>query len=130
MGLEVFERGRLPRWARVRQRLNAEEITDIPGAVAEQFDRPEATAAIRSGTRVALTAGSRGVDRIDEVLRAAVQEVKHLGGDPFIVPGMGSHGGATAAGQLEILAHYGVTDDAMGCPIRARMDTVHLGEVE
>lgn len=129
MGLEVFERGDLPRWVRVRQELYAAEIDDVAAAVAEEFRRPVVRAAIAPGARVALTGGSRGIDRIDRVLAAAVVEVRRLGGEPFIVPAMGSHGGATAEGQLAVLAHYGVTGETMGCPIRASMETVHLGEV-
>jgi len=130
MGLEVFARGNLPRWVKVRQQLNAVGVSDVAAAVAREFQRPEVRDAIRPGTRVALTAGSRGIDRIAEVLKAAVNEVRRLGGEPFIVPAMGSHGGATAAGQRALIAHYGVTEAAMGCPIHASMETVLLGELE
>lgn len=130
MGLEIFEHGDLPRWAKVRQQLDASTIADVRGAVAAEFGRPEVRQAIEAGTRVALTGGSRGIDRMAEVLIAAVAEVKGLGGEPFVVPAMGSHGGATAEGQVELLAHYGITDDALGCPIRASMETVLLGELE
>ena len=130
MGLEVFERGTLPRWTRVRQRLDATDVGDVAAAVAAEFARPGVADTIRPGQRVALTAGSRGIDKLDQVLRAAVDEVRRLGADPFIVAAMGSHGGATAAGQRELLAHYEVTEAAMGCPIRSDMDTVELGEVE
>ncbi|MEA2529576.1 MAG: hypothetical protein QOG89_1220 [Thermomicrobiales bacterium] len=128
-GLKVFERGTFPRWLKVRQQLEATEIADVAAAVAEQFARPEIAATIQPGARVCLTAGSRGVDRIAQVLKAAVTEVKRLGGEPFIIPAMGSHGGATAEGQLELIHHYGVTEEAMGCPIRSSMETVLLGEV-
>ena len=63
-------------------------------------------------------------------MRAVVDEVRLLGAEPFIVPAMGSHGGATAEGQLELVAHYGITEETMGCPLLSSMDTVHLGEVE
>ncbi len=129
-GLSVFERGRFPKWVKVRQQLDATEVPNIAAVVAEEFKRSEVTEAIKPGTRVALTGGSRGIDRIDQVLKAAVEEVKKLGGEPFIVPAMGSHGGATAEGQLSILAHYGVTPERMGCDVRASMETVLLGEVE
>lgn len=79
--------------------------------------------------RVALTAGSRGIDRIDQVLAATIAEVKRRGGTPFIVPAMGSHGGATVEGQLEVLAHYGITESQMDCPIRPSMDVVELGQL-
>ncbi len=130
MGLEVFERGTLPRWARVRQKLDSEAVEDVAAAVAEQFRRPEIAASITPGSRVALTGGSRGIDKLDQVLRAAVAEVRRLGGEPFIVPAMGSHGGATPEGQAGVLAHYGVTEERMGCPIRSSMETVLLGHVE
>ncbi|HEV7662397.1 MAG TPA: hypothetical protein VGQ62_02585, partial [Chloroflexota bacterium] len=130
MSFEVFLRGELPRWVRVRQQLDASEVEDVGAAVAAEFLRPHVRVAIRQGTRVALGVGSRGIDRLAEVVSAAVSEVRRLGGEPFVVPAMGSHGGATADGQLEVLAQYGVTPDAVGCPIRAGMDTLQLGYVE
>ncbi|MEJ7763315.1 MAG: hypothetical protein WKF80_11035 [Thermomicrobiales bacterium] len=129
-GLEVFEGGALPRWALVRQRLDATRVGDVAAAVAVAFDTREARDAIGPGTRVALTAGSRGIDRVGEVLAAAVARVRAFGGDPFVVPAMGSHGGATAEGQLALLDHYGMTPETLGCPIHASMETVLLGEVE
>ena len=125
--LDVFSHSALPRWARFRQRLNEDAIASIPDAVAAQFARPEIASTITPGARVVLTAGSRGIDRIGEVLKAAVDEVKALGGEPFIIPAMGSHGGATAEGQLALIEHYGVTEEAMGCPVRASMETVLVG---
>jgi len=130
MGLEIFERGALPRWAPVRQFLDATEIGDVRAAIAAEFRRPGIGDRLRPGQRVAVTAGSRGIDRIDEVVRAVVDEVRQLGAEPFVVPAMGSHGGATAEGQLELVAHYGITEESMGCPLLSSMDTVHLGEVE
>lgn len=129
-GLEFFERATLPRWARVRQRLDATDVGDIAAVVAEQFARPGIGEAIHKGDRVALTAGSRGIDRIDVITRAVVEQVRRRGGMPFIVPAMGSHGGATVAGQLGILDHLGITEAAMGCEIRASMATVHLGDLD
>ena len=130
MGLEVFEGGTLPRWVKVRQALDAQGVGDVAAAVAEQFARPEIAGAIPRGSRVALCGGSRGIDKLDQVLKAAVSELRRLGAEPFIVPAMGSHGGATAEGQIQVLAHYGVTEEAMGCPVRSSMNTVLLGTVE
>ena len=128
--LDVFSNTRLPRWARYRQRLDEESVGLIPEAMAREFARPEVTAAITPGARVVLTAGSRGIDRIAEVLKAAVNEVRKLGGEPFVIPAMGSHGGATADGQRALIEHYGVTEAFVGCPIRASMETVQLGTLE
>lgn len=79
---------------------------------------------VRPGQSVAISAGSRGITNIPEILRAAAEHFRSLGGAPFIVPAMGSHGGATAEGQLQVLASLGITPEACGCPIRSSMDTV------
>ena len=80
--------------------------------------------------RVAITAGSRGIRNVDIITRSVVNFVKSRGATPFIVPAMGSHGGATAEGQRQLLAGYGITEDAMGCEIRSSMETVLLGRSE
>ncbi|HEY0691245.1 MAG TPA: lactate racemase domain-containing protein [Kribbella sp.] len=82
---------------------------------------------IRPGARVAVTAGSRGVHDLTNVVKAAVDWLKSVDAEPFVVPAMGSHGGATAEGQREMLAGLGVTPESMGCPIEATMETVVLG---
>ncbi|HEU0164138.1 MAG TPA: hypothetical protein VFQ54_03780 [Thermomicrobiales bacterium] len=128
--LDVFSHGVLPGWARLRQTIDGEDVGSIDDAIAREFQRQEVRDAIGQGTRVALTAGSRGVDRIAEVLRAAVAQVKLLGGEPFVIPAMGSHGGATAEGQRALIAHYGVVEEFIGCEIRASMETVELGVLE
>jgi hypothetical protein len=122
-----FERGTLPEWALVRQRLDTTEIDDVAAAVCVALE--PVLGSIAPGTRVCLAVGSRGIDRIAEVVRAAVDRMRGAGASVFIVPAMGSHGGATAAGQLEVLAEYGITPDAMGAEIRSSMETVELGEV-
>ena len=130
MGLEIFERGTLPRWARIRQQLYSVELPDVAAAVAGTFAQPEIDAAIRPGMRVAIGGGSRGIDRYAEAIAAVAAEVRRRGAEPFVFPAMGSHGGATADGQTELLAHFGVTEAGSGAPIRASMDTVLLGQVE
>ena len=128
--LDVFSDIALPRWALVQQQLDESSVGDIADAVAREFARPEIRESIQPGQRVALTAGSRGIDRIADVMRAVVDGVKALGASPFIIPAMGSHAGATAEGQQELIAHYGITEETMSAPIRASMDTVHLGTIE
>jgi len=128
--LDVFSHTRLPRWARFRQHLDDTPVGSIPDAVARELARPEIAGTIPPGARVVLTAGSRGIDRIAEVLRAAVSEVRRLGGEPFVIPAMGSHGGATAEGQRALIEHYGVTEAFLGCPIKASMETVQLGTLD
>ena len=126
---ELLERFAIPRWAPVQLGHDAARLDDVAAAVAQQFSRPGIGDQIQPGARVALTAGSRGVDRIGDVLAATVAEVRRRGGEPFIVPAMGSHGGAVAEGQVALLAHYGITERGVGCPIRASMDVVNLGRL-
>lgn len=124
---EEFMRRPLPRWALLRQRMDVAEVGAVAAAVAEAL-RPVA-ALVPSGSRVCVAVGSRGIDRIDEVVRAAVAWLRDAGADVFVVPAMGSHGGATAAGQIGVLASLGITPESVGCEIRSGMETVELGEV-
>ena len=82
------------------------------------------------GARIALTAGSRGISHIEDILAACVATLRSLGAEPFVVPAMGSHGGATAEGQVEVLAGYGVTEERVGAPILATMDVVEVGRTD
>lgn len=79
------------------------------------------------GATVAVTAGSRGVDRMDEVIREICRAFREGGAEPFIVPAMGSHGGATAEGQRRLLEHLGISEKQMGAPVRSSMETVSVG---
>jgi hypothetical protein len=122
-----FQPSALPRWALVRQRLDANEVADVRAAVRAALE--PVIDSVRPGQRVCIAAGSRGIDRIDQVIRAVVERLQETGASVFIVPAMGSHGGGTAEGQLAVLAGYGITPATMGCEIRSSMDTVELGEV-
>ena len=122
-----FDRGPLPEWALVRHAMDPAEVGDVPAAVRAALEPVMGTVA--PGARACVAAGSRGIDRIDQVIRAVVERLQEAGASVFIVPAMGSHGGATAEGQVEVLAGYGITPAAMGCEIRSSMETVELGEV-
>ena len=102
-------------------------IADIAGAVDEALARSKRLADLPSDASVAVAVGSRGIAHIPEVVAAAVHHLKQRGFAPFIVPAMGSHGGATAEGQAGVLAHLGVTEQTVGAPIRATMETVEYG---
>jgi len=117
----------LPRMATVRQLLDDRRLEDIPAAIAFELSRAEIARTIAPGMSVAITAGSRGIAHVDVIVRHIAEEVRRLGGEPFLVPAMGSHGGATTAGQLAILASYGITEDRVGAPIRATMETREIG---
>lgn len=82
---------------------------------------------VPDGGEVALGAGSRGIANLSRIVSGAVTGVNELGYEPFVFPAMGSHGGATAAGQREMLADLGVTESSVGCEIRSSMDVVEVG---
>jgi hypothetical protein len=117
----------LPPLYLARQRFPRPLIEDVEAAVAEEFRRPEVRARLRPGARVCIAVGSRGIARIREIARAAVRETRALGAHPFIIPAMGSHGGATPEGQLGVLAEYGITPESMGVPIVSSLETVRVG---
>ena len=102
---------------------------DIERTIFEEIRRSGMGERIRPGMRIAITAGSRGIRNVDEITRSVAACVKAHGAEPFIVPAMGSHGGATAEGQRELLAGYGITEERMGCPILSSMETVLLGYI-
>ena len=116
----------LPRMVRVRQKFPRPRLDDIPAGVRDALER--AATPIKAGDTVAVGAGSRGIANIATIVRATVDWLKARGARPFVFPAMGSHGGGTAEGQLEILEHYGITEASMGCEIRASMDVVQVGE--
>lgn len=118
---------RLPRMLEVRQKLDETCIDDIEVAVRNELATDKIKALIRPGQSVAIAVGSRGIDHLDKIVRATVAYLKAAGALPFIVPAMGSHGGATAEGQRAVLRDYGVTEEAMGVPIRSSMEVTLLG---
>jgi len=93
------------------------------------MDSIQGAARLGGGKRVAITAGSRGIARISEILAAVVSRVRDYGGLPFLVPAMGSHGRATAEGQVALLAELGITEESVGAPIEATMEVVKLGQL-
>jgi hypothetical protein len=115
-----------PRMIRVRQTFPRQRVADIPAAVAQTLGA--AALRIKPGDTVAVGAGSRGIANIDVIVGATVAWLRNLGARPFVFPAMGSHGGGTSEGQLSVLEHYGITETTMGCPVRATMDVVQVGE--
>ena len=119
----------LPKMFRAKQTFPRETIPPekIPQVVEAQIAQPLFSEKIKPGMSIAITAGSRGIANVSIITKAVVDAVKRRGANPFIVPAMGSHGGATAEGQLEVLASYNITPETMGCPIRSSMEVVELG---
>ena len=119
-----------PKVVKVRQRFPRPRVESVDAELRKQLGREEIASVIRPGMSVALTAGSRGIAEIDGILRTLVAILKEMEAEPFIVPSMGSHGGATAEGQVEILESLGITEEFCGAPIRSSMEVVELGETE
>ena len=116
-----------PRFFRLKQVFDAPGIGDAAAATREAMAALPAGKSIKPGMTVAVGAGSRGITHYDVIVRTVCDELKKLGAKVFIVPAMGSHGGATDAGQLDVFAHYGITEAAMGVPLKSSMDVVELG---
>ena len=120
----------LPKMVRVRQNLNHNSLDPaaIPQTIYGEMEKVRDR--IFPGMRIAVTCGSRGIANIREITRAIVDFIKECGASPFIVPSMGSHGGATAQGQCAVLAGYGITEASMGCPILSTMEVIEVGRTE
>ncbi|BCU83006.1 hypothetical protein JIR001_27890 [Polycladomyces abyssicola] len=116
----------LPRMVRVRQRFDDSRLEDWERKLIRQLQQPDLRGRLSPGARVAVAVGSRGIDRIDEVTRVIVTELRKTGAAPFIVPAMGSHGGATAEGQRAVLAKLGIREETVGAPICSSMEVVRV----
>ena len=120
----------LPEVWRIRQKIDAPELNDVEGTAREAARQLLSDPRIQPGAAVAIGVGSRGIDNLVLVVRSVVDELRKAGAQPFIVPAMGSHGNATADGQISVLHDYGITPDAVGAPIRATMEVKHVGALE
>ena len=95
---------------RIRQILDRNKINNITEEISREFDRIRLGESMKPGMRIGITVGSRGINNIQLIIKSVIQEVGKRGGIPFIIPSMGSHGGATAEGQGKVLKNYGVTE--------------------
>ena len=118
----------LPRMYRIRQSFDTPRLGDLVSEVRKQLTSLNLGPRIKPGETVAITVGSRGVANVAIITREIVQHFLSLGAQPFIVPAMGSHGGATAEGQRSLIESFGVTEEFIGCPIKATMETVIIDQ--
>ena len=118
----------IPKMLEVTQNFPPSKKLDLPAIVREQFAKSSVLEQIRPGMRIAVGVGSRGISNLSVIVKAVLEVMAEAGAKPFIIPAMGSHGGATAEGQTRLLAEYGVTPEAMGVPIDARMEARKIGE--
>ena len=117
----------LPKMIRVKQKFPTDVVEDIRSAIFTELDQLNMDSIVKSGDTVAVGAGSRGIANIDVAIISVVDYLKAIGSKPFVFPAMGSHGGAIPEGQKNILAHYGITEETMGVPVRATMEVVEVG---
>lgn len=120
----------LNKMVRIQQHFDDKKIEDIESTIKEEFKQVSVRAKVVLGQEVAIGCGSRGVANYAKITKAVIQELIKLGAKPFIFPCMGSHGAATAQGQKQVLASYGICEKEMGVPIRATMDTKIVGKLE
>ncbi len=120
----------IPKMARVRQYFSLAHIRDLEAHLLKELSQDVFVQKILPSQRIAITAGSRGIDRMPLILKTVAAFVRERGAQPFLVPAMGSHGGATAEGQLEILRSYGITEEYIGAPILSSMEVETLCRLE
>ena len=122
----------VPRMFKVRQIFPRPRIApeEIPGIIDSLLSQEKFASRVRPGMRIAITAGSRGIANNALTTKCIADFCKKQGALPFVVPAMGSHGGATAEGQREILAGYGITEEYVGCPIVSSMEVKKVGTNE
>ena len=111
----------------VRQNFPDRRVHDIPGTIQKELSSAAFASRLKPGSRVAIGVGSRGITNIATIARAVVDYWRSQGMKPFIFPAMGSHGAATAEGQADVLAHYGIIEETMGCPVISSLDVVPVG---
>lgn len=124
---EILKDVTLPKMAQVKQSFPDDRIQDIPKAIHEALQRPGTLDRIQPGQKVALTVGSRGVNNLPALVQAMAREIKSRGAEVFIVPAMGSHGGATAEGQKAMLLGLGIRPEIMGAEIISSMEVAQVG---
>jgi hypothetical protein len=127
LDLSKFPKIELPRFLKIKQHFNTQKVEDIHAEVRAKM---EPYLQKLAGKRIAVGVGSRGIANIALIAKTVVDTLKDAGAFPFIIPAMGSHGGATPEGQAEMLAGFGISEEAMGVPIDASMDVEPIGELE
>ena len=118
----------LPRFALVEQRFPSRRIPDIPAHIEREMGNADFVARVQPGARIAIGVGSRGISNLAAIVKSVVEFWKARGARPFLFPAMGSHGAATAEGQADVLAHYGIDESTMGAPVVSSLEVVNVGK--
>ena len=120
----------LPKMAKAVQIFDQPEIADLPAEIRKTLAAKQLKNRVKQGQRIAVTAGSRGIANIPIILKTIIEELHAAGAEPFIVPAMGSHGGATPEGQIEVLHSLGITEETVGAPFEASQEVEIIGQLE
>lgn len=120
----------LPKMVRVKQKFKGPVIEDIGGELRKQFSDLKLAQRLKPGAKIAVAVGSRGIQGIDKITKEVIDILKENNFEPFIIPAMGSHGGATAEGQQKLIEDYGITEEKMGVPIKSSLEVVQVGSVK
>ena len=126
----LYRNVELPPLAKVRRRFQTDSISDLAGTIVETMEQSGISERLEEGSTVAVGVGSRGVHHLPEIVRAVIDWFKASKTLPFIFPAMGSHGGGTSEGQIELLKTLGVTNESSGCPILSDIDAVEIGHYQ
>ena len=126
---ELLQDVPLPKMVKIKQHFPTSCVMQVEKTLQTQLGKPEIADKIKSGMKIAVAVGSRGLADLPTLVRTTISAIKLRGAVPFIVPAMGSHGGATAEGQIEVLANLGVTEESAGCPIHSSMEVDEIGRL-
>lgn len=121
---------KFPKMYRVTQKFNDNELTDAPHTLANQLEKMASTAKFKKGDKVAIAIGSRGIHKLDLIVKAVVDHIKTSGAEPFILTAMGSHGNGTKEGQLEILTSLNITEKFLDIDIVSSVEVEKIGTTE
>jgi hypothetical protein len=119
----------IPKMVKIRQKFDGTKLSNPADQLKQELQKPGTIDRVRPGQQVAVAVGSRGIANIDLFTKTTIDAIKAAGAHPFIVPCMGSHGGATAPGQTEVLHHLGISEQTMGAPIRSSMEVVQIDQL-
>ena len=120
----------MPKMVRIREKYEEDKIEDVKAHLINELDKIEIDKAALKGKSIAITVGSRGIPDLPLMIKTLCDKLKEWGAEPFIIPAMGSHGGGTLEGNLEVINGYGITEEAIDVPIKATMDVVLVGQID
>ncbi|MBP1764555.1 MAG: hypothetical protein H6Q65_1613 [Firmicutes bacterium] len=128
--IEGAENIRFPKMMKIKQIYDSNKIEDLSAWTAKEMKENIQNKEAYKDKRICITVGSRGIPHLDSIVKTVVDQLKSWGAKPFVIPAMGSHGGATAEGQRELIAGYHITEESVGAPILSSMETVQIGELD